>query len=611
MKSAGEQPRAADESTQAQTLELLKLLRHAHAKNKLILFAALIVTVIVLNAVAQIKLNNWQGSFYDALAQRDLSAFYRELGVFSVIASVLLVLGVSQTWFHEVLKVKLREAVTFDLIDEWLRPKRAYRLPLVGEIGDHPDQRIQDDTRRLVELSVDLGIGLVASTLLLLSFVGVLWVLSEQVVFVVDGRSFSIPGYMVWSAAAYALLGSFLTFIVGRPLIQANTDLRAREAEFRFLLVRVNESAESIAIHRGEADERDDLGVVTNNVLVMMRQIANYLARLNWVTAGYGWIAIIAPIVVAAPGYFSGTLSFGGLMMVSGAFFQVQQSLRWYVDRFAALAEWRATLQRVISYRNALIGIETLGRDQGLIAYADHPEGNLSIDDLRVFAPNGRIFLPERHMEISPGERVLIAGTPRCGKSTFFRALAGLWIWGQGTIRLPRRGTVMFLPHRPYIPLGTLREALTYPSPLDRFSDEAVRAALSRVRLDRLAPLLDSGGRWDQELALDEQQRIAFARALLHKPDWIVQDEALSELDDDTRKLIKSVFQQELARTALISIGRKSDNGGFYSRVLDLQLDPPGLVLPMSLHTEAEAPPDDHEIKSAASGIIGTPPISG
>jgi putative ATP-binding cassette transporter len=611
MNSAAKQPRAAEEGTLAQTLELLKLLRRAPTKNKLVLYAALIVAVIVLNAVAQIRLNTWQGSFYDALAQRDLNMFFRELMVFGALVSVLLVLGVGQTWFHELLKVKLREAVIFDLIDEWLHPKRAYRMPLAGDIGVNPDQRIQDDARRLVELCIDLGVGLVQSTLLLVSFIGVLWVLSAQVIFVSGGKSFSIPGYMVWCAIAYALVGSYLTWKVGKPLIQANTDLRAREAEFRFLLVRVNESAEAIAIHRGEADEKDDLAAVARKVLAVMREIANDLARLNWVTASYGWIAIVAPIVVAAPGYFTGSMTFGGLMMVAGAFFQVQQSLRWFVDKFPMLAEWRATLMRVIAYRNVLIRVETLGHEQGLITYADHPEGKLSIEDLCVFAPNGRISLPERRLDVAPGERVLIAGSPRCGKSTYFRALAGLWVWGSGTIRLPKRGTMLFLPHKPYIPLGTLREALTYPFPPDRFGEEAIRAALARVRLARLTPSLDSDARWDQDLTLDEQQRIAIARAVLHKPDWIIQDEAMSELDDENRQLAISVFREELAHTALISIGRKRDNHGFYSRILDLQAQPPGLILPMGLGAVTQPPRDDEEINSTASAIMGKLPISG
>lgn len=580
----GEDAASNDESTLALTRDLLAVLRQAPEKRALLWLAGLIVAVIILNALAQLRLNSWQGAFYDAIAQRDLPLFYWNLSIFAVIAGVLLILGVAQTWLHENLKVKLREAVTFDLIEEWLRPKRAYRLPLTGDIGSHPDQRIQDDARRLAELSVDLGVGLVQSSLLLVSFVGVLWVLSAQVVFAVGEMRLSVPGYMVWCALAYALIGSYFTWTIGKPLIQANEDLRAREAEFRFLLVRVNDAAEAIAIHRGEQDERRGLEKVAGSAFSVMLQIANALARLTWITAGYGWIAIVVPIVVAAPGYFGGGLTFGGLMMVVGAFFQVQQSLRWFVDRFPGLAEWRAALQRVIVYRNALREVEGLGRGDDLITYSDHPEGRLALDGLRVFAPNGQVFLPESSVEIGPGERLLIVGTPRCGKSTFFRALAGLWIWGQGDIRLPRRGTISFLPHRPYIPLGTLREALTYPVPPSKFSDEEIRAALHRMRLDRLAPSLDRSSGWDQEMTLDEQQRIALARVLLQRPDWIVQDEAMSELDDDSRHLAEELFRKELAHTALISIGRKSGSGHFYGRVLELQVAPPGLALPMELH---------------------------
>jgi vitamin B12/bleomycin/antimicrobial peptide transport system ATP-binding/permease protein len=604
LAQAGSTP-ANNESTLAQTRDLIGVLRQAPEKPALLWLSGLIVVVIIFNAIAQLRLNSWQGAFYDAVAQRDLPLFYWNLGLFAVIAGVLLVLGVAQTWLHENLKVKLREAVTLDLIKEWLKPKRAYRLPLVGEIGAHPDQRIQDDARRLVELSVDLGVGLVQSTLLLLSFVGVLWVLSAQVMFVIGETRFSIPGYMVWCALAYALIGSYFTWTIGKPLIQANQDLRAREADFRFLLVRVNDAAEAIAIHRGEQDERRGLEQVAGSAFAIMLQIANALARLTWITAGYGWIAIVVPIVVAAPGYFRDGLTFGGLMMVAGAFFQVQQSLRWFVDRFPALAEWRAALQRVIAYRDALMDVEGLGRGHGLITYSDHPEGRLALDGLRVFAPNGQVFLPESSVEIAPGERLLIVGTPRCGKSTFFRALAGLWIWGQGDIRLPRCGTMAFLPHTPYIPLGTLREALTYPLPPGQFSDQQICTALSRTRLDRLAPSLDKSSGWDQEMTLDEQQRIALARMLLQRPDWIIQDEAMSELDDDSRHLAEELFRNELAHTALISIGRKSGNGHFYDRVLELQVAPPGLALPMVLRPQPQVPRDQRE-SVAAAAIAGS-----
>ncbi len=388
---------------------------------------------------------------------------------------------------------------------------------------------------------------------------------------------------MVWAAVIYALIGSYFTWWVGKPLIQANADLRATEADFRFLLVRANESSEAIAIYRGEDDERRNLTGVADQVFSTMQQIANRLARLHWVTGGYGWLALIAPIVLAAPGYFSGALTLGGLMMVVGAFFQVQQALRWYVDRFPGLAEWRATLFRVMTYRTALTRLDTLGRELGTISYVDHPEGNLSLDGLEVYAPNGRITLSNGPLEVSPGERVLIAGTPHGGKSTLFRAIAGLWVWGSGTIFLPPRDSIMFMPHRPYIPLGTLRQALTYPLPPEQFSDDDVFIAMERIHLDRRFSLLDKSNRWDQELTLDEQQRLAFARALLHKPAWIVQDEAMSEFDDDNRTLAELIFATELVDTAVISIGKKSEKHEFYDRVYDLQASPPGITLPLRL----------------------------
>jgi vitamin B12/bleomycin/antimicrobial peptide transport system ATP-binding/permease protein len=271
-----------------------------------------------------------------------------------------------------------------------------------------------------------------------------------------------------------------------------------------------------------------------------------------------------------------------------GAFFQVQQSLRWYVDRFPSLAEWRATLQRVISYRTALTRLEMLGSVAGTISYDDHPEGRLSLDNLLVLGPNGRINLAEARLDVQPGERILISGTPRHGKNVFFRAIAGLWVWGTGTILLPDRKTIMYMPHRPYIPLGTLREAVAYPSQPTRFGDEAIRAVIARIRLDRLAAMLDVVGRWDQELTLDEQQRIAFARAILHKPAWIIQDESLSELDDNNRKLAESIFTDDLRSAALISVGKSDNNGTFYNRVFHLQSKSPGLSLPLGLENELE-----------------------
>ncbi len=583
--------KVADDSTIGQLRFFWKMLDGPKSKHSVVKYFILITCVIGTNAVAQVKLNNWQGSIYDAIGQRDVSIFAHQVVVFLVIVGVLLCLGVLQTWFHETLKVKLRRAVTFDLLDEWLRPARAFLLPLSGEISVNPDQRIQEDTRRLSELSVDLAVGLVQSTLMLLAFVGVLWQLSAQVVFVIGGSHVTIPGYMVWAAVAYALLGSFLTWVVGKPLINAHTQLRAAEANFRFDLVRLNESTESIALSRGERAERELLSGPVGAVLTIMRSIADRLATLTWVTGAYGWLAILAPLLLAAPGYFGGTLSLGGLMMVVGAFYQVQQALRWYVDRFPALAEWRAMLARVIDYSSALERVQTLDGIAGRILYTPSSSGALILDNLCVFAPNGHVSLGEPLVKIAPGERVIIVAPPKSGKTTFIKALAHLWIWGSGTIGIPKGQSMMFVGQSPYHPAGTLKAALSYPDPPDAYSDDDALKVLERIKFGRLAPDLAGKKRWDKELTLDEQWRLVLGRVLLHRPDWVVNDESMSELDDESRAIAFSIFSKELAGTAVVSVGRHAPAHGFYQRTLSLQTRLPGLRLP--LHFDEAVPTEE------------------
>ena len=556
---------------QSNTGQLVSWLRKAGSRSdrhRLAYLTILVVLVVCLNAVAQVRLNTWQGAFYDALGQRDVPLFLHELLIFVGIVAALLVLAVSQSWLNEIIKARLREWLTHDLLNQWLVAKRVYLLIFAGEIGVNPDQRIHEDARHLTELSSDLGIGLLQASLLLVSFVGVLWLLSAQVVFSFDQRHFAIPGYMVWCALAYALAGSLLTWRVGRPLIKLNADRYGREAELRFALVRISESAEGIALYGGESDERKIINPTLDHVITIMCRLAGSLARLTWITSGYGWVAIVAPVLAAAPGYFSGSLSLGGLMMVVGAFYQVQQALRWFVDNFPRIADWRATLLRVTSFRSSLEAVETLNPDSDHISIITHPAGNLAFDDLSVSLPDGRAALEEGQVEVRPGERILLIGEPRVGKSTIFLALAGLWPWGTGVLRLPERSSMSFLPQRPYLPLGTLRAALCYPLEAGRFSDAAIRAALERVGLSRLVPMLDLEQRWDKALEVDEQQCLAFARLLLHRPKWVLIDDGLSALDEDHRREVLSIFERELAGSALIATARAPGHNGFYTRKL-------------------------------------------
>ena len=334
---------------------MIRALLVSPVRNTLFVLGGLIFWVIVATAYGQIRLNRWNQPFYDALARRDFPEFLVQLGVFAVIVGALLVLNVAQRWLSEMLKLKLREGLVEDLVGEWLKPHRAFRLARQGPVGVNPDQRMHEDARHLTELSSDLGVQLLQATILLVTFVDVLWRISGRFVFHWDGRNFSIPGYMVWAAALYAISGSMLSYWVGRGLIRRNADRYQRESELRTTLNHVNEHVDRLERERGETRAAAEIATDLKGVLGAMRRLVTGLTELTWVTAGYGWLTLIAPILVAAPAYFAGNLSFGGLMMAAGAFNQVQSSLRWFVDNFSTIADWRATLLRVADFRRALL----------------------------------------------------------------------------------------------------------------------------------------------------------------------------------------------------------------------------------------------------------------
>ncbi len=539
-------------------------------RTTLFMLAGATVVVVGATAYGQIRLNAWNKPFYDALAKKDFEAFLTQLLVFAVIAAGLLSLNVAQAWLNQMLKLKLREGLARDLLDQWLAPGRAFRLAGVAEIGVNPDQRMHEDARHLTELSTDLGIGLLQASLLLASFIGVLWIISDSVVFTFDGGRRTIPGYMVWCALAYAVAGSWLSWRVGRPLIPLNVERYAREADLRFALVRVNEHADGVALEGGEGDEKARLNRDADGVFAVMRRLVTGLTRLTWITAGYGWLAIIAPILAASPGFFGGDLTLGGLMVAAGAFTQVQQSLRWFVDNFNTIADWLATLRRVAQFRRALLDLDKPDQQAGRIERARTSGGKITLDDLSVQSPAGFERLEEAHVEIAPGERVLVTAESGAGLTTLFRAIAGLWPWGSGRVGIPAADSVMFMPQRPYTPPGALRETLAYPSPAAAFRDEDLVAACNGVALQRLAPALDRRANWDAELTGEEAQRLAFARLLLHKPRWICIDNALDSLDEADRRTILALFDKELAGSGVISFGHRDLDEGFSARIVRL-----------------------------------------
>jgi vitamin B12/bleomycin/antimicrobial peptide transport system ATP-binding/permease protein len=582
----------AEERANSRLLPQLEMMARAlwasPVRNTLFLLSGSIFFVIAVTAYGQIRLNTWNQPFYDALSRRDFAAFLDQLGVFAVIAGALLVLNVGQRWLGETLKLKLRQGLAHDLIQNWLVPGRAFRLTNAGPMGVNPDQRMHEDARRLTELSTDLGIGLLQSSILLASFVKVLWSLSNNFAFHLDGRQIVIPGYMVWAAVVYSGSASLLSYWVGRSLVDRNAERYAREADIRFSLVRVNEHIDAIALSGGEADEARRIEVDLKAVLAATARLVTGLTNLTWITAGYGWFTLVAPILVAAPLYFAGNLTFGGLMLASGAFMQVQSSLRWFVDNFSTIADWRATLLRVAGFRRAVIETDIMHNVEDRISYSTGPAGEFDVNDLKISSPSGCTLLQEKKVQIKRGERVLIVGESGTGKTLLFRALAGLWPWGSGTVTHPAEEEILYMSRTPYLPPGTLLEVLAYPKPTSDFESKACSDALARVGLERLTPKLDSTERWDRELNEDEQQALALARVIIHKAPWILIDEVLDSLDDTSLDRAVDIFTKDLAQSGVIYIGR-SEAHHMFTSVLHLIMDPTAKKLKALGQTPAPA----------------------
>jgi vitamin B12/bleomycin/antimicrobial peptide transport system ATP-binding/permease protein len=538
---------------------------------RVMVLVAVTVLVVAATAYGQIRLNAWNKPFYDALSRRDLRDFLYQLGIFFLIAGFILALNVAQRWLVETLELRLREGLVLSLLQDWMLPRRAFWLANAGQIGVNPDQRIHEDARKLCELSADLGVGLLQASILFLTFAGVLWVLSNDFIFRVGDRDYTVPGFMVWAAIIYASAGSLLSYWIGRSLIGRNAERYAREADLRFSLVRVNEHVDDISLAAGEADEKRRIALHLGDVLAATRRIVMGHANLTWITAGFGWVTIVAPILVAAPLYFSGKVSFGGLMMAAGAFTQAQSSLRWFIDNFSTIADWRANLLRVANFRQALITTHEPRGFESRIVYTEGDPGSISFDDLEIISAANADMLKETKVVVSSGERVLILGAPGTGKTQLFRAMAGLWPWGAGRITRPIGEQIFYLPRgTPYLPRGTLREVLAYPLKAESFAESAFTRALYRLGLERLAPLLDTTHRWERELSQDEQLCLAIARILLQNPPWVLIDGTFGSLDDDVLERVMDVFTNELQRTGVIHIGGPAQAHTLFTRVLHL-----------------------------------------
>lgn len=550
--------------------DFLSTLWSTEGRHTLTLLTIGIVLVVSATVAAQVALNAWNRPFYNAIQQRNFPEFVYQSLIFFVIAGGLLVLNVAQAWLREMIKLKSREWLTRDLFAQWLKPGRAVRLAYAGEIGVNPDQRVQQDTSQLTELAAELGVGLLQSLLLLLAFLGVLWELSGAITIPIGSINVTIPGYMVWCAILFAAGGSWLAWRVGGGLVGLNARRFQRESALRFALVQINQQADNIAHYRREQSEKQRLGGELDSVLTVMREIVSAIVRVTWVTAGYGWISIIAPLLIAAPSYFSGRLSFGELMMVVGGFSQVNQSLRWFVDNFSRIAEWGGTLLRVMSFREALLTLETRPDGEDRIAQSENPAGRLKLENIGVRKEGKKAVLDQHEIEVVPGDRIHIVDNTHSGRNPLLAAIAGLWPWGSGKVQSPSGMKMMFLKRRPYFPPGPLRAALAFPAEPSDVSDSDIKAALERVGLGYLVNSLDRKAPWGLELTDDEQIRIELARLLIHKPQWIFAEHILDALSDEYHDLVRSIFETELAQSAVVSIGARTPSHDLFRKVIHL-----------------------------------------
>ncbi|WP_237217591.1 ABC transporter ATP-binding protein/permease, partial [Falsiroseomonas oryziterrae] len=546
------------------------------------LLTAAVVFFTVLQIAVQVRFNLWNRDFFNALENRDRVAFYGQLWTLLLLVLGAMGTAVAALWAKQMLSLDWRRWLVQDLQARWLRGGLHYQLNFMPDAADNPDQRISENTRWATAMAVDLLIGLLGSILTLVSFLGILWTLSGPLNVALGAYEFDVPGYMVWAALLYALVGSVITMILGAPMVGINIRRNEAEGDHRFALIRMRENSEGIALIRGEPDEDRGLRAAFARVVAVMKDLYGRERALMYLTSAYGMIAGVVPIIVASPRYFAGAITLGVLMQITQAFLEVTRSLNWFVDKFPLLADWRSHIERVAALEDTFETAEELEADQTIDLVVGPTEDGrevLAFRNLQVGHADGNVVIQDANAEIEAGEKVLIVGESGTGKSTLFRAVAGLWPWGSGEIRTPPREKMFFMPQRPYMPIGSLRAALAYPAAAKRFPDAAMAAALERCELAHLVPRLDDEERWDRVLSLGEQQRLAFARLLLHRPRWVFLDEATAALDEENQDSMMRLFREELADSALVSIGHRPGLDAYHDRTLHLARAPDGARL--------------------------------
>ncbi|MGQ0658227.1 MAG: ABC transporter ATP-binding protein/permease [Chromatiales bacterium] len=533
----------------------------------------LLAAVVILNlgmVYLTVRFNRWHNDFFNALQNKDAEQFWRQLVIWSVIAAIFIVVAIYQFKLNWLLQIRWRRWLTDVYFKEWLSDRVYYRMELRNYGTDNPDQRIQEDLRLFTTNTIFLSLGLLREVVSLASFVVILWTLSGALTLPLAGASIVIPGYMVWVALLYAAAGTWVAHWIGRPLVRLSFDQQRYEADLRYSMTRIRENAEGVALYKGEREENDTLRSRFANVWDNWLSIITYRKRLGGYTAFYSQLAAIFPYVVVAPRYFSGALQLGGVMQTANAFGYVQSALSWFIDAYAQLAEWKATVDRLTGFHLAITAAGTESKSGAAIKVTANDNTGIAARDLTVRLPDGRVLLREVNTAFDAGEHTLITGPSGSGKSTLFRAIAGIWPFGTGNVETPAQSKVLFLPQKPYLPLGSLRAVVAYPADAGRFSDARIAETLRLCRLEQFADRLDEHDNWAMRMSPGEQQRLAIARALLNSPDWLFLDEATAALDEKTEQHLYALLRARLPQTTFISIAHRPQIAVQHRRRLEL-----------------------------------------
>jgi vitamin B12/bleomycin/antimicrobial peptide transport system ATP-binding/permease protein len=541
---------------------------------------AAVISIELSLVLINVLLNQWNNRFYNALQEKNWDSFVTEIGNFSLLATFYIALSVYQLYLNQWLQIRWRRWLTSTYLSQWLHNANHYRMQLKGDAADNPDQRITDDVKLFVDQTLNIGVGLLSAVVTLMSFVVILWGLSATAPLHIFGREFAIPGYLVWGALVYAIFGTALTQWIGSPLVNLDFRQQRFEADFRFNLVRVRENSEQIALLQGESAERQRLSerfgrVVDNWYAIMLRT-----KRLTAFTSSYSQAAVIFPYVLVAPAYFADKIQLGGMMQTASAFSSVQSALSFFVSTYRTLAEWRAVVARLDGFEMAIAGAESLAGGAGSIdVVASTGSGQIDLEQLLVKLPNGTPLVAADGFSIRGNERTLVTGPSGAGKSTLFRAIAGVWPFGSGSIAIPAKARLMMLPQRPYFPVGSLKAAIVYPAEPGAYDADKVREALISVGLPELAPQLEQEAHWNRMLSLGEQQRLGLVRALLHAPQYLFLDEATASLDEASEAQLYDLLKRKLPATTVVSIGHRSTLEAFHQRHIVLARDGDRYVL--------------------------------